>query len=160
MRKLAPNPQPADTPASPQDRRCAAFGCPELGTITHSTAGASAACTWFCRHHFGAAADEWAEITRRLRVADAETLGQPRVSEVNPYAGMSVAACQAEIRRIKSSPKPGPKAWAWKLRERELAGERLNHAQKDAWRQALRGEVTFADDEAQAERLAIMTEGV
>lgn len=162
--RYAPKPAgdepPADAPASPQDRRCAAFGCPELGTITHSTSGASGACTWLCRHHFAAESDEWAEITRRLRVADAETLGQPRAVPVNPYAGWSVVACQAEIKRIKGSAKPGPKAWAWRLREREIAGERLNHAQKDAWRSALRGEVTFADDEAQAERLAIMTEGV
>lgn len=157
MRKLTPSPAPADTAADPANRLCAVFGCEEVGSITNATTGPSSACTWFCRHHFGADSHLWPEITRRVRLARA---GQ-RVEPVdNPYQGWTREQCQAEIRRIKSQPKGGPKAWAWKLRERELAGERLSQIQRENWRAALRGEVTIADDEAQAERLAIMTEGV
>lgn len=64
--------QKADTmPAvvpHPSQRPCNAFGCPELGSISHSNAGPAPHDSWFCRHHFGAPADRWPEITRRLRV--------------------------------------------------------------------------------------------
>ena len=53
----------------PFNRPCNAFGCPELGTISHSNAGPAPQDSWFCRFHFGRPASEWPEITRHLRVA-------------------------------------------------------------------------------------------
>lgn len=35
----------------------------------------------------------------------------------------------------------GPKAWAWRLRDRELAGEHLNDRLKAEWRAALEREL-------------------
>ena len=35
-------------------------------------------------------------------------------------------------------PQADPRAWADRLRKRELAGERLSRAQREAWREALR----------------------
>lgn len=48
----------------------------------------------------------------------------------------------AEVVSKALAPKPGadPKAQARRLRERELAGERLNPFQRSAWREALRNE--------------------
>lgn len=40
----------------------------------------------------------------------------------------------------------GPKGWAWALRSREMAGERLTPPQKSAWRDALRAELAAAEN--------------
>lgn len=39
-----------------------------------------------------------------------------------------------------------PKAWAWRLRDRENAGERLTIAQRDMWRAALKSEIDRAEE--------------
>lgn len=71
---------------------------------------------------------------------------------------------RAALAALKARSRPSGKAWAWRLRERELAGERLNEAQRQNWRAALRGDGAAAidrgdDDEARREREAIMAEG-
>lgn len=38
---------------------------------------------------------------------------------------------------IRSRPERGPKAWAWNLKRREEAGEKLSDQQKAAWRLVL-----------------------
>lgn len=38
----------------------------------------------------------------------------------------------------------GPKAWAWRLKARDFAGDRLTKFQRDAWREALKGELADA----------------
>lgn len=37
------------------------------------------------------------------------------------------------------------KAWAWRLKEREESGAQLNSTQRAMWRDALKGELTQAD---------------
>lgn len=44
----------------------------------------------------------------------------------------------AKIRAILSSPRPGPKDWAYKLKAAEEAGEKLDIQQSRLWREALR----------------------
>jgi len=47
---------------------------------------------------------------------------------------------QQNLERLAVEPTGGsvdPKAWAWKLRAREMAGEQLGRAQREAWREAL-----------------------
>ena len=56
----------------PTKRPCNAFGCPELGSISHSNAGPAPPDSWFCRWHFGETADRWPEITRQRRLAREE----------------------------------------------------------------------------------------
>ena len=51
-----------------------------------------------------------------------------------------------------------PKGWARKLRDRELAGERLDRVQAEAWRAVLGVTETEADREARLEREAIQAE--
>lgn len=54
--------------AHPSERPCNAFGCPEIGSISHSNAGPAPADSWFCRWHFGTKASQWPEITRQRRL--------------------------------------------------------------------------------------------
>jgi hypothetical protein len=48
------------------------------------------------------------------------------------------AALSAEL---KNRARPDPKAWAWALRAREEAGERLNEHERRMWREALQWEL-------------------
>jgi hypothetical protein len=41
---------------------CAAFGCPMLGTMSHSTSGGD----WICWFHFGKEASQWQQVTNEL----------------------------------------------------------------------------------------------
>lgn len=43
--------------------RCAAYGCPCLGTTTNSTGGSD---KWFCGYHAGTDAISWARISNEL----------------------------------------------------------------------------------------------
>jgi hypothetical protein len=45
------------------------------------------------------------------------------------------AAARAD--EIRASPEQHPKAWAWRLKRREEAGEKLSDLHRAAWRQAL-----------------------
>jgi hypothetical protein len=54
--------QPAKDPCN-----CAAFGCPMLGTMTHSTTGAD---EWLCFLHFGKPSASWQRITAELHRLD------------------------------------------------------------------------------------------
>lgn len=44
--------------------QCMAYGCPLAGAISDSTKGGG---PWFCRFHFGTAADDWQRITTEIR---------------------------------------------------------------------------------------------
>lgn len=74
-------------------------------------------------------------------------------------------AFQAALAELKRKPKPGPKDWAWRLREKEIRGEFLYPVQRENWRAALRGmpgaempSESEADIEARLEREAIQAE--
>lgn len=45
---------------------CMAYGCPNAGSMSHSTVGPTR--DWVCRFHFFADALAWPEVTRKLRV--------------------------------------------------------------------------------------------
>lgn len=51
-----------------------------------------------------------------------------------------VRAVQRDLDALMQAMKPGrdAKAWAWRLRERELGGDRLSKASRVMWREALR----------------------
>jgi hypothetical protein len=50
---------------------------------------------------------------------------------------MSPDAAQAWERVKQAHAANDPKAWAWRLRARELSGERLSLVQRRFWREAL-----------------------
>lgn len=51
------------------------------------------------------------------------------------------ARALAILKSFKRPDPQGPKAWAWRMRARELAGERLTLFQRQCWREALRAEL-------------------
>jgi len=56
-------------------------------------------------------------------------------------------AIAEDLKRLDFSNSDNPKAWAWRLRAREAAGDRLTKAQRDMWRSALRVEMATAEAE-------------
>jgi len=102
-----------------------------------------------------AVADGYAK-TARAPFSPAEFKGDPNCAEYRAFR----AFYAQHIRRSK----PAPKAWAERLRDREAAGEQLNHAQSEAWRRALRAprkvdaQETDGEREDRAERDAIQSE--
>ena len=118
-------------------RICSAFGCPELGSITASNVGDASDSNWFCRFHFNETADRWPEITRQRRLFwnDYREPEKPKVIVTPEY----ISRVKEELRQFAKSfgsPKD-PKAWAKRLRAKEIAGEELSDAQRNAWRTAL-----------------------
>ncbi len=145
--------------SGPFNRPCFAFGCQELGTISPSTAGPMSDALWFCRWHWCETADNWPEITRQRRLASDMRLPAPldqRVEVTPEY----IAKARAELRQLCGSfgLAKDPKAWARKLRDRELRGEQLGYMQAKLWRDVL-GEDEAAL-EARLEREAIQAEGL
>ena len=66
-----------------------------------------------------------------------------------PPAKADPGRVAAELSRMRmAGGSDDPKAWAWRLRDRENAGERLTIAQRDMWRAALRGELDRAEEAA------------
>lgn len=156
----------SEAPMSAVTRPCAAFGCPELGSISHSNAGPAPAESWFCRWHVGAAATEWPEITRRRRLArDSEPPADvdPKRQVTAAEAEKIRAQVRGSIRRFGRGPADAL-AWARKLRSREAAGDHLSDPQRDGWRKALRFDTgpdageSEAEREARIEREAIQAE--
>lgn len=96
---------------------------------------------------------------RRERIAEgerkAEDMAAKRLAQATDGARTGTnsdawRAAQREIARIRKRPKPGGKAWAYALRDREAAGEFLYPAQRESWRAALR-ESARASVEAETE---------
>ena len=93
--------RPADEPSDvhPTKRPCNAFGCPEIGAISHTNAGPAPADSWFCRWHFGESADRWPEITMRRRLArESQPFPDdpPKVDVTPEY----IASVRAELARF------------------------------------------------------------
>jgi hypothetical protein len=55
----------------PKSNLCAAHGCPMPGSISPTYPPSS----WLCRFHYGAKADEWQAITRRVLALSQEERG-------------------------------------------------------------------------------------
>jgi hypothetical protein len=60
------NKTPLEDDDRPHDGKCAAYGCEQPGTMSHSTTGPCR--DWVCRHHFWADVNLWQEVTRRLNL--------------------------------------------------------------------------------------------
>lgn len=51
-----------------------------------------------------------------------------------------------DLGRVLKRPQADPRAWAHRLRQRELAGERLTRTQRQAWRDALQSSPALPTD--------------
>ena len=112
-----------DERPSPTVRLCAAFGCPERGTISANGGD------WVCRYHFGANPGDWPEVTRQRRIA----ADQPPPPEPPPAGPVDVEAVRKQLKSFRIGPTDG-KAWARRL----LDGRPVSEIQERFAREALR----------------------
>jgi hypothetical protein len=113
-----------------------------------------------------------AASVRRERAAAAEQAAERAAAQAlqkpghwQPEAGRmtpAYAAFKRALAELKQRPKPHPKAWAYRLRDREAAGENLPSVARENWRAALRENLTVSETEdereARLEREAIQAE--
>jgi len=112
---------------------------------------------------------------RRERAAAAEQAAERDASKAlqkpghwQPEAGRltpAYAAFKRALAELKRRPKPHPKAWAYRLRDREAAGENLPAVARENWRAALRENLRISQEaetedeiEARLEREAIQAD--
>lgn len=72
--------------------------------------------------------------------------GSTRAATLSHYGGRCISCHESFTQVPVPAPQmaknyEGPKAWAWRIRAREMALDRLTPAQKTMWREALRGEL-------------------
>ena len=93
--------------------------------------------------------------------AKRDAVGAPEFAPEKFVANTDIAhRAMAEIRKILSVPKPDPRIWASRLRDRKQAGEKLTWAQEYWLSEYVRLGHSFVgvDREAQLEREAIQAE--
>lgn len=124
------------------EQMCAANGCPNRWAVD---AGSGK----LCSAHAWADVNGWAWITQQQWDRTGEPLtATDRHSEPLTSAGKRaiLARLSAFVQGMRG--KCGnPKAWAWKFKAREEAGDKLNEYQRNAWRQALAAELRPSVDE-------------
>ena len=112
---------------------CSAHGCPNRWSTSDGN---------LCRFHADADQHRWPEITQEQQWDETE---RARLrGESKPYAAPLTRADKARIvARMRAmlhglGSQKEPKAWAWRLRDRESEGGRIGETQRTAWRAALR----------------------
>lgn len=83
---------------------CHAYGCPLPGAISESTKGGG---PWFCRHHFGAGAALWPDITTRLRREQSELI-DPTPAVPAAVQRIRAEVAEARARRTLAAPSREP----------------------------------------------------
>jgi hypothetical protein len=84
------------------------------------------------------------EVSRRIEeeakrnAANAPTLRDVEREAQRGQPTMTAKEALAQIKRTLARPRPGPKDWAYKLKDREKGGEQLDVQQRRLWREALR----------------------
>ncbi len=84
--------------------------------------------------------DKWGDITNeqlRLWAAKQGADSQPRYRPVSVMTEAQKRAAIAKLSELARSTDRDPKAWAYKLRDKERRGERLSAIQRSAWREVL-----------------------
>jgi hypothetical protein len=109
---------------------CPAVGCPRRWSLVGQRGKA-------CGSHYWADRRDWPRITQELQrlevdLAMAEA-GKPSPPLITPAERRNLGATLRQL----VQPRDPSKAWAHRLHERHLAGERMTQAQVDAYRNAL-----------------------
>lgn len=122
----------ANAVGNDKDLMCMAQGCPNRWTSDYQGK--------LCRWHAEAEHHLWPQITEEMNwhvTERAQQRGMPAI-ETEP---LSFEQKKAILARLADLPRHwaaiGPKAWAYRLRDREMAGEQLRSNQKTMWRAAL-----------------------
>lgn len=99
-RGRSPVPAVSDGEDARNPHACHAYGCPLPGAISDSTVGGG---PWLCRHHFGAAASQWADITTRLRREQAHQGDLVTTAPAVPNAVQRIRAEIAELQERRAA---------------------------------------------------------
>lgn len=112
-----------------QQTMCQAHGCPNRWTINDSKGR-------LCRWHHHAEPYDWPRITSELRLGKAPSnpITQPQISTLTPERRQAIN----EFKSFARGDRRMDRSWAYKLKAKEEAGEKLSIAQKQLWRDALR----------------------
>lgn len=121
----------AEESAADRSLMCSAHGCPNLWSVDPGR---------LCSAHAASDAAHWPAITelqQRRATERALTAAEPaRTGPRRPPRREELEHLRRAVRQI-GRPHAEPKAWAYALRDREQAGERLTLSQRSMWRDAL-----------------------
>jgi hypothetical protein len=119
-------------PAARDPLACMASGCPNRWTVK-TDAGSQ-----LCSAHAVAPPRLWPLVTDAQRRAREEDRAAP-VPNWDPDNERAALAARERLRTLRAAAPTmtGPRAWAWRLRDRELAGAVLTLTQRAFWREAL-----------------------
>jgi hypothetical protein len=108
---------------------CKAHECPNRWSVSSSM---------LCSAHAWADPKKWSMITTGELQAFARRSAPPPPPK--PVEPMTMEQKMEAVSRLRSLSVTSndPKLWARKLKEREMAGERLSNVQQKAWREVLR----------------------
>jgi hypothetical protein len=123
--------------AEPEDHNslCSAHGCPMEWTVE---AGGR-----LCSYHAWDAPQEWPRITQGLKsravIGTLPTFAKSQHKQM-PDSGVRFTIEQKRnaVNMLRNMKTEDPKAWAYKLRDREQAGEHLSAVQSSFWRSVLK----------------------
>ncbi|WKB53001.1 hypothetical protein [Eleftheria terrae] len=122
----------ADEVADDRTLMCAAHGCPNRWSVDAGNGR-------LCSAHAWADTRDWQAITHAQRNAQTDRA----MAAQRPAPARPMVSKREAIQRLRSLDfgRSKGKSWAERLRDRELAGERLTDAQKRMWRSALRADL-------------------
>ena len=118
---------------------CKVDGCPNRWSYAEGLIGEGI--RGICSAHHAAPSHEWEAVTQHEQFASYERARQAAMPKPAPRfinRDERLAVLQRLKAGILGANEPG-RAWAYRLKEREEAGEKLTRAQQQTWRQALEG---------------------
>ncbi len=109
---------------------CVAHNCPNRWSVDAGNGR-------LCSAHAWADPMDWGRITAhensKVMMATRKAAPEP----VAPFSHEEKVFVLGEFKKALQAMNRDPKAWAHRLRERELSGENLSNYQRKCWRQAL-----------------------
>lgn len=83
--------------------RCAANGCPLLGSLSQSVNGSD---KWYCRYHFGVDSRDWGNITLRIKRSMQQLREYDVKKRTNPYSKENEDTLKKAVAWIKEGVTP------------------------------------------------------
>lgn len=110
---------------------CRAHECPNRWSVSEG---------FLCSAHAWSPPEKWHDITSEQLRLFAARQGAERQPHYRPVSTMTEAQRRAAIAKLADIAKGNnrdPKAWAYRLRDRERNGEQLSIVQRQMWRDVL-----------------------
>lgn len=122
----------ADETDDERGLQCIAYGCPNRWSVD---AGKGR----LCSAHAWADAMQWPLISQQQTDAETERAFRAQTPKrpAPPVTHEQKLAIAQRLRDVLAQP-ANPREWAYRLRDRENAGEKLTRAQRECWRAAIR----------------------